>query len=30
VTVRTPEGEQGLPEELAGLIETTEATEAEA
>ena len=30
VTVRTPEGEQGLPEELAGLIETAEATEAEA
>ena len=30
VTVRTPAGEQGLPEELAALIETTEATEAEA
>ena len=30
VTVRTPAGEQGLPEELAALIETIEATEAEA
>ena len=30
VTVRTPAGEQGLPEELAALIETAEATEAEA
>ena len=30
VTVRTPAGEQGLPEELAALIETAEATGAEA
>ena len=30
VTVRTPDGEQSLPEEIARLIETTPATEAEA
>jgi DtxR family Mn-dependent transcriptional regulator len=30
VTVRTPNGEQSLPEEIARLIETTPATEAEA
>jgi len=29
VTVRTPDGEQSLPEEIARLIETTSATEAE-
>ena len=29
VTVRTPDGEQSLPEEIARLIETTPATEAE-
>jgi DtxR family Mn-dependent transcriptional regulator len=30
VTVRTPEGEQSLPEEIARLIETTATNEAEA